>query len=95
MTIAVDPADDKKTVDAIEEPTGTSIQLERDKAYRVISNVGLKFKMSMGTLGSPMNDGAIYLPADTAVVLRTTQFDTITTVKVGATDGFVNCVEIQ
>jgi hypothetical protein len=91
LTLAIDPASALKTIDPIQAATGTSIQLLRNKAYRVISDVAFRFRMTIGSGTAVATD--TYVPANTPIVISTRDFDYISTVAVAAA-GFINCVEV-
>jgi len=91
-SLAPDPADATKTIDPVEiaGATGEFI-LAPMKAYRLISDGSLRFKLSTITLAAAATD--TYLPADTSVIVKSGQFNRLTYVRTGGT--FTQIVEVR
>ena len=89
----VDSAISTKTIPPIEAAGGTGfLLLERDRAYRIISNGDIRFNLSSG---APVAASAtdIYVPKDVPFVIRTREFNHFNYDRTGGM--FVQAVEVK
>jgi hypothetical protein len=94
LTLAKDPEDVTKSIDPIQGTVGASsasLTLLRNKAYRVIASVDTYIRLSEGA--STAVAGDVYLPANSAIVVDTKDWDTLSFIRV-ATGGIIQAVEV-
>lgn len=84
---------DTRTIDPIQSATGTELALVRGKAYRLIASVAIYFRQS-SEAGSSAVIGDIYLPANTPVVISSSDFPFVATVGFAGA-GIVQAVEVR
>lgn len=84
--------DDERTKDPMQMATGGEFTLDKNKAYRLISDVDIYFRMSVNSDTAAVGD--IYLPAKTALIVTSERFDFLSHIAVTAA-GFVQMVEVR
>jgi len=85
--------DDNRTINPIQAATGTELDLVRGKAYRLIASVAIYFRQSAQD-GSVAAIGDIYLPANTPVIISSSEFPFVATLAFAAA-GIVQAVEVR
>ena len=89
--IQADPTN-PETLAPIESAAASgALALKRDKAYRVVSDGSIRFRMSIGASAAVATD--IYLPANIPVIIATKNYDTLSFIRTGGT--FIQAVEVR
>jgi len=79
------------TIDPIQSVAANGpLALTAGKAYRIISDGSLRFKLSIGAVAAVATD--IYLPADTPIIIKMDTYNTFNFIQTGGT--FVQAVEV-